>query len=90
MTGDWNSSWNKGVRQTTCKRGHSDWVFDNRGQRRCRPCTIERKRRGRRRAGTPNKNAGWSDPNRLGDRGPREETMTYSEIMKARGYIAAS
>jgi hypothetical protein len=63
----------KGSRQAKCKRGHDDWIIDNSGERRCRTC----RGMGRRNDGPVA---------RLGN-GPREDAFSYSEIMRARGYI---
>jgi len=77
----------KGYRQKICKRGHDNWMTDNRGERRCQTCVNENKGHRRRREGTLARGSGWSDPERLGDRGPRDETFSYTEIMKARGLL---
>ncbi len=76
----------RGERQEVCQFGHNNWRPDNRGYRYCATCAVERKRKQRRRAGVvPNRGA-FSTQKNQGDRGPREDTFTRTELLKARGY----
>ena len=78
----------KGERLPFCQRGHVDWVWDNRGDRRCRTCANERKRLRRRKMGIKAKYKP-QPRKRFNDHGETEwDTYTYTELMKARGYVA--
>ena len=71
-------------RPDMCKRGHAAWVITNpiTGARRCRKC---RDLRNAQRTGGVRIKA-WADKN-ANSRGAREDTFTYSEIMRVRGYV---
>jgi hypothetical protein len=67
-----------------CSKGHDDWRIEKDGGRRCMTCRkiadLARKEKNR-------KPKGWGTHGRMGDRGERIDTFSYSEIMKARGYV---
>lgn len=68
-----------------CSKGHSNWITYPSGKRRCRTCHNDGNRR--RRNGGVVGTVAFGFGKNTGDRGGREETFSYSEIMKARGYV---
>lgn len=65
-----------------CRRGHDDWDVGENLTKRCAACKRDWKRHG----------GHWSSTNNHGYEGLGKiqwDTMTHSEIMKARGYDAA-
>ena len=61
-------------RRETCIHGHNDWRYNKRGNRDCRTCHNARKRLNRSQVNPVSYGTLW-------------DTMTHSEIMKARGYV---
>ena len=79
-------AWNRGKHQDRCKRDHDNWFVDGSGERRCRTCATDRQRA--RRGAAPKVMQGtWADYSRPGDKGARLDAFTYTDIMKARGYV---
>ena len=62
-----------------CARGHSEWIISVDGKRRCQACRRENQRRRNKQRRTKT--------TREGNRGPCYDTFSYTEILKARGYV---
>ncbi len=59
-------------KQKTCQFGHDNWRYNTRGDRECRTCRNDRRRVKRTQVKRPTYGSLW-------------DTMTYSEIVRARG-----
>lgn len=76
-----------GERLATCQNGHDDWRTRPNGDRYCNTCHTDRNKKRRRHKRGAVVRPSMIDYGRVGDRGPRAETFTYTEIMEARGYV---
>lgn len=70
-----------------CQRDHDDWHLQKDGGWRCRECKNLQQRLAR--GGTRQSGTTWAKQNGS-DKGYVESTFTYTEIMKARGYVDQS